>query len=220
MGPTCVCMFLHFFVLAICFLVSSSNQMGNRGYLIAENIVCENCKCGTRDSKFVSHTDLLAQPSVHFIRLPPETWNLYPRSSRQNPTAPLGSPWFCLYCQFRIFQVPKLEVPTTNTAYFVGLCKGMSPPNVTFCGSSGPSNGQKSGQSNTAQRKILALLNQFLQMLRDRCLPDSGHWNARLDHGHPRFYLARRCVLKVSWACEDWEILRYDKSASKRERIS
>ena len=79
----------------------------------------------------------------------------------------------------------------------------MSPPNVTFCGSSGPSNGQKSGQSNTAQRKILALLNQFLQMLRDRCLPDSGHWNARLDHGHPRFYLARRCVLKVSWACED-----------------
>jgi hypothetical protein len=66
----------------------------------------------------------------------------------------------------------------------------------------------------------LALLNQFLQMLRDRCLPDSGHWNARLDHGHPRFYLARRCVLKVSWACEDWEILRYDKSASKRERIS
>ena len=92
MGPTCVCMFLHSFVLAICFLVSSSNQMGNRGYLIAENIVCENCKCGTRDSKFVSHTDLLAQPSVHFIKLPPETWNLYPRSSRQNPTAPLGSP--------------------------------------------------------------------------------------------------------------------------------
>ena len=135
---------------------------------------------------------------------------------KTKPYSPSRFTWFCLYCQFRIFQVPKLEVPTTNTAYFVGLCKGMSPPNVTFCGSSGPSNGQKSGQSNTAQRKILALLNQFLQMLRDRCLPDSGHWNARLDHGHPRFYLARRCVLKVSWACEDWEILRYDKSASKR----
>lgn len=82
---------------------------------------------------------------------------------------------------------------------------GNVPTNlVTFCGSSGPSNGQKSGQSNPAQRKCLALLNQFLQMLRDRRFPDSGHWNARLDHGHPRFYLARRQAWKeVSWACED-----------------
>ena len=36
------------------------------------------------------------------------------------------------------FQEPKLEVPTIYKAYFLGLCKGISPQNMVLCGTVPP----------------------------------------------------------------------------------
>ena len=36
------------------------------------------------------------------------------------------------------FQEPKLEVPTIYKAYFLGLCKGISPQNMALYGTNVP----------------------------------------------------------------------------------
>ena len=50
------------------------------------------------------------------------------------PPASLGKLWFIQW----EFQDPKMEVPTIYKAYFLGLCKGIYPPNMAFYGTNVP----------------------------------------------------------------------------------